>query len=104
MLMTEQEKDQLMSVLRPFIYDPLVEWSKTTSTGKKRGKAQIDTGEITNEQAMTHVQTIEGRLSSEPNPNKGLWLSTEGTIQDLITEATDERNLARMYAGWAAFF
>lgn len=33
-----------------------------------------------------------------------LSLSTEGHVQDLISEATDERNLAKMYVGWAAYF
>lgn len=40
----------------------------------------------------------------EAGMGKGLWLSTEGHVQDLISEATDEKNLARMYVGWAAFF
>lgn len=51
-----------MCILRPFIYDPLVEWSKPPSAGKRKGK-HSDTGEATNEQAMTHVQTIENRLT-----------------------------------------
>ena len=52
-----------MSILRPFIYDPLVEWSKPQTSGKRKGKNQSDTGEVTNEQAMNHVQTIENRLT-----------------------------------------
>jgi len=48
-----------MSILRPFVYDPLVEWSKPTP---KRSK-KCDTGEVTNEQARTHIQAIEDRLT-----------------------------------------
>lgn len=100
-----------MSVLRPFIYDPLVEWSKSGSTsGKRKGKNQTaDTGEMTNEQAITHINTIEERLGSSSSSNsdsedRGLSLSIEGRVQDLIHEATDEKNLARMYAGWSAYY
>jgi len=51
-----------MSILRPFIYDPLVEWSKPQTSGKRKGK-HSDTGEVTNEQAKTHVQDIQNRLT-----------------------------------------
>ena len=49
---------------------------------------------------MQQMLVVEGEASQE----KGLWLSTEGHVQDLISEATDEKNLARMYVGWAAYF
>lgn len=95
-----------MSVLKPLIYDPLVEWSNKSSTaamaGKRKAKHQNETGEVTNEQALMHVQSIESRLDRETD-NKALTLSIEGRVQDLISEATDTRNLARMYAGWAAY-
>ena len=55
-----------MSILRPLIYDPLVEWSKPqTTAGKRKGKHQNETGEVTNEQAMNHVRTIEKRLTGQ---------------------------------------
>ena len=49
----------IYSVLKPFVYDPLVEWSKTP-----RGQRQppTDTGEITNEQvspSVPHVSVIK---------------------------------------------
>ena len=55
-----------MSILRPLIYDPLVEWSKPqTTAGKRKGKHQNESGEVTNEQAMSHVRTIEKRLTGQ---------------------------------------
>ena len=42
MRIMRDERDALMSVLKPFIHDPLVEWSK----GDKNAK---NTGEINNE-------------------------------------------------------
>ena len=104
-----QEKDQLMSVLRPLIYDPLVEWSKTDTGGAKRkSKNQSsDSGEVTSDLAITHIKNIEERLGSssaaDSGEDRGLSLSIEGRIQDLIHDATDEKNLARMYAGWSAY-
>lgn len=40
-----KEKDTLLSVLKPFVHDPLVEWSK-----KSANKGRTETGEIKNEQ------------------------------------------------------
>ncbi|GFU19135.1 hypothetical protein NPIL_402701 [Nephila pilipes] len=93
--------DALMSVLRPFVHDPLVEWSRS-----KHSKAQHDSGEITNEQGLTHVKDIELRLHGiikYKNKQQGLPLSIEGQVNHLIQEAVDIRNLSQMYIGWAAY-
>ncbi|KAG8185459.1 hypothetical protein JTE90_019718 [Oedothorax gibbosus] len=93
--------DALMSVLRPFVHDPLVEWSRS-----KHSKAQHDTGEITNEQGLTHVKDIELRLNGiikYKNKQQGLPLSIEGQVNHLIQEAVDLKNLSQMYIGWAAY-
>ncbi|KAK6188750.1 hypothetical protein SNE40_004864 [Patella caerulea] len=97
------QMDTLMSVLRPFIYDPLVEWSKP-SRGQRSNPT--DTGEISNEQAMNHVQNIEHRLKGilkNKTKPRGLPLSIEGHVNHLIQEATDEKNLCQMYIGWAPY-
>ncbi|XP_025077039.1 serine/threonine-protein kinase ATR-like isoform X1 [Pomacea canaliculata] len=100
------QTDPLMSVLKPFIYDPLVEWSKPTSRDRRLNQA-AETGEITNEQALTCVQNIEDRLRGIlklKSKARGLPLSIEGHVKYLIQEATDEKNLCQMYIGWAAFY
>ncbi|GIY34757.1 hypothetical protein CDAR_97931 [Caerostris darwini] len=92
--------DALMSVLRPFVHDPLVEWSR------KPSKVQHDTGEITNEQGLTHVKDIELRLNGiikNKHKQQGLPLSIEGQVNHLIQEAVDIKNLSQMYIGWAAY-
>lgn len=112
------QMDPLMSVLKPFVYDPLVEWSKPV---KPQGQRSIivpgqrsmveNTGEINNELAMTHVQNIEDRLkgllksTSKQGPAKprSVALSIEGHVNHLINEATNERNQCQMYIGWAAY-
>ncbi|XP_076443272.1 serine/threonine-protein kinase ATR-like isoform X2 [Babylonia areolata] len=97
------QTDSLMSILKPFIYDPLVEWSKPSRDMRSN---PTDTGEITNEQALNHVQNIEDRLrgilKSKTKP-RGLPLSIEGHVNYLIQEATNEHNLCQMYIGWAAY-
>nr|KAG5699557.1 hypothetical protein BaRGS_033753 [Batillaria attramentaria] len=101
------QTDPLMSILKPFIYDPLVEWSKSRGQGQTRSNpAATETGEITNEQALNHVQNIEDRLRGilkNKRKAQSLPLSIEGHVNYLIQEATDEKNLSLMYIGWAAF-
>ncbi|XP_045160246.2 serine/threonine-protein kinase ATR-like [Mercenaria mercenaria] len=98
-----KESEPLMSVLKPFVYDPLVEWSKP-SRGHRHNPTE--SGEITNEQGRVHVQNIEQRLQGILNKGtkrSGLALSVEGHVNHLIREATDENNLCQMYIGWAAY-
>jgi len=97
------QMDPLMSVLKTFIYDPLVEWSKQP---RSRGSAAAESGEIRNEKAQTHVNNIEDRLRGilkSKTKLRGLPLSVEGHVSHLIKEATDENNLCQMYIGWAAY-
>ncbi|CAL4085915.1 unnamed protein product [Meganyctiphanes norvegica] len=99
MRVMREEREALMSVLRPFIHDPLVEWSR----GNKSAK---NTGEIKNEKAVSNVSKIESRLSGQNDKkSRGLNipLSVEGQCNILIEEATNIDNLAQMYIGWAAY-
>ncbi|XP_071354256.1 serine/threonine-protein kinase ATR [Trachinotus anak] len=102
-LMRDQ-REPLMSVLKTFLHDPLVEWSKQ---GKGLSKAQAnETGEIVNEKAKTHVCDIEQRLQGvikSRNKVLGLPLSIEGHVHYLIQEATDDKMLCQMYLGWGPY-
>uniref|UniRef100_A0A8C9T6S1 Serine/threonine-protein kinase ATR n=1 Tax=Scleropages formosus TaxID=113540 RepID=A0A8C9T6S1_SCLFO len=102
-LMRDQ-REPLMSVLKTFLHDPLVEWSKPV---KGTSKIQAnESGEIVNEKAKTHVLDIEQRLQGViKNRNKvmGLPLSIEGHVHYLIQEATDENLLCQMYLGWGPY-
>uniref|UniRef100_A0A3P9LDR2 Serine/threonine-protein kinase ATR n=1 Tax=Oryzias latipes TaxID=8090 RepID=A0A3P9LDR2_ORYLA len=97
-LMRDQ-REPLM-VLKTFLHDPLVEWSKQT---KGLSKTQVhETGEI----AKTHVCDIEQRLLGvikSRNKVLGLPLSIEGHVHYLIQEATDEKLLCQMYLGWGPY-
>ncbi|XP_076013772.1 serine/threonine-protein kinase ATR [Genypterus blacodes] len=102
-LMRDQS-EPLMSVLKTFLHDPLVEWSKQA---KGLSKAQAnETGEIVNEKAKTHVCDIEQRLQGvikSRNKVLGLPLSIEGHVHYLIQEATDDKLLCQMYLGWGPY-
>ncbi|XP_060690494.1 serine/threonine-protein kinase ATR [Hemiscyllium ocellatum] len=102
-LMRDQ-REPLMSVLKTFLHDPLVEWSKPV-----KGSTKVqpnETGEVINEKAKTHVQDIEKRLHGvikTRNKVKGLPLSIEGHVHYLIQEATNINLLCQMYLGWAPY-
>ncbi|MBZ3872591.1 Serine/threonine-protein kinase ATR [Sciurus carolinensis] len=102
-LMRDQ-REPLMSVLKTFLHDPLVEWSKPV---KGHSKATLnETGEVVNEKAKTHVLDIEQRLQGvikTRNRVTGLPLSIEGHVHYLIQEATDENLLCQMYLGWTPY-
>ncbi len=113
------EIDTLLSVLKPFVHDPLLEWSK-----KSGNKGRTDLGEIKNEQvllfsilsllsrfstylfdelqiqALEHVGNIEARLQGlflQSKSNKMKYkLSVEGQVNQLIAEATNHDNLCQM--------
>ncbi|XP_066475341.1 serine/threonine-protein kinase ATR [Tiliqua scincoides] len=102
-LMRDQ-REPLMSVLKTFLHDPLVEWSKPVR-GNTKTPAN-ETGEIVNEKAKTHVLDIDQRLQGVIKTRsrvKGLPLSIEGHVHHLIQDATDENLLCQMYVGWAAY-
>ncbi|KAF3845218.1 hypothetical protein F7725_008381, partial [Dissostichus mawsoni] len=103
-LMRDQ-REPLMSVLKTFLHDPLVEWSKPAKGGLSRTQAN-ETGEIVNEKAKTHVCDIDQRLQGvikSRNKVLGLPLSIEGHVHYLIQEATDDKLLCQMYLGWGPY-
>ncbi|GBP59965.1 hypothetical protein EVAR_84465_1 [Eumeta japonica] len=91
----------LMSVVGPFVYDPLVGW------GRQAGRpAPIDCGERTNEKALENIKHIRQRLNGmvrTKNKHLSLSLSPEGQVKELIEEATSVHNLCQMYMGWGPY-
>ncbi|CAH1797711.1 unnamed protein product [Owenia fusiformis] len=105
MRVMRDQMDPLMSVLKTFIFDPLVEWAGKPTKGRSNSS---ETGEIKNDQAQMNVQNIECRMKGELKANKhkrsrGLPLSIEGHVNHLIKESTKDENLCAMYIGWAAY-
>ncbi|XP_025264576.1 serine/threonine-protein kinase ATR [Camponotus floridanus] len=100
MRVLRQESSTLLSVLTPFVYDPLVSWHKNQPG---------DAAEKTNEKAVEHIKNIEQRLkglirySVRKAENIALHLSVEGQTNHLILEATSIDNLCQMYFGWGPY-
>ena len=111
-----KQKDVLMSSLRPFVYDPLVDWLPKDGGGdSKRSKAgdkSKETGEVVNETAVETLKNISNRLkglidekkkSMDTMSSSHIPLSVAGQVQHLIKEATAYENLSQMYHGWAPY-
>merc|ERR1719510_1759048 len=111
-----KQKDVLMSSLRPFVYDPLVDWlPKNGDSGEnkrtKAGDKSKETGEVVNETAVETLNNISNRLKGLIDEKKKgggdtlnfnhIPLSVSGQTHHLIKEATSYNNLSQMYHGWA---
>ncbi|KAJ8944483.1 hypothetical protein NQ314_009467 [Rhamnusium bicolor] len=90
-----------MSIVTPFVYDPLVSWPRNMSA-----LPSVHNAERTNEQAVDHIKNIELRLQGKVKTrNRTLLipLSVEGQTNYLINEAVSVDNLCQMYMGWGPY-
>lgn len=106
-----KNKDTLLSVLEPFLKDPVINLKSSKSSEKYKDSAKDS------------IAKIEGRLNGVynlKNPNKknvkrqdrdgysnneddhanSTQLSVEGQVQKMIMEATSHENLVQVYIGW----
>ena len=107
-----KEKEVLMSMLRPFVFDPLVDWTKgarvaggTESTVEGRECLRRVEERLTGTEATTSIrERLECRKKGKA-PEKSLQepLSVVGHVARLTEQARDFDNLACMYSGWAPF-
>jgi serine/threonine-protein kinase ATR len=111
-------KDTLLSVLEPFIKDPVIDWKRHRSQ-QSSSHPNVDSFH----EARRSISIIRERLSGVynlRNPNfkkyrnvilasgintkettmEVLPLSVEGQVQKLCTEATKTENLVQLYIGW----
>ena len=109
-----KEKDVLMSTLRPFACDPLIDWVKESRDKGEKEARGVDIG-------LGHLKRVEDRLTgvvtSRLEKNKGKEkevdkkkqaltshpLSVQGQVDYVVSEAMDPDNLAVMYWGWAPY-
>jgi len=102
-----ENKDTLMTVLGPFIHDPLVEWEdekrkieRQVNRRHAHTRSQIDLRVL----AKTALSSIEKKLRGIHGTSKDRVekeVSTSNLVQMLVQEATDNANLGKMYPGWA---
>jgi serine/threonine-protein kinase ATR len=93
-----QHKGALMTSAETFLADPLVEWTKGSSSRSDEQGAPA---------AQDALATIEGRLSGTlagVASTPCLQLSVEGQVAALLAEAMNHENLGRMYIWWMPWF
>ena len=110
-----KEEYSIMTILDVLRYDPLVSWSVSPLRMKRMQEDQEEVGDEDAE-GRVRAQRKEGGKAGEKDEEgeaeraltvvkKKLSksLSVAATVNELIQQATDERNLALLFAGWAAY-
>lgn len=113
-----EHRETLLSVLEPFLKDPVINWKRQRSQQKQGSKSTSGGGSV---EAKRSVKVIDGRLRGiynlrNPNMKKIprtdgvvdqedemsniLPLSVEGQVHRMISEATSHENLVQLYVGW----
>ena len=101
------ESYSIMTILDVLRYDPLYQWSLSPLRLKRMQDAQ------TENPALPGGEGVEGKKDNEPGEadraltvvamKRSTSVSVTATVNELIQQATDERNLAVLFAGWAAY-
>lgn len=107
-----EEKDGIMTILNVLRYDPLYSWTisplrarrlqndgaedpsrpgSTNGSGAPRTALQMQTSRDEASEAERALATVEKKLAKT--------LSVQAVVNELIQQATDERNLAVLFAG-----
>ncbi|XP_026682047.1 serine/threonine-protein kinase atr [Diaphorina citri] len=93
-------KEQLLSVLKPFLYDPLVNW-------QGRGFKGNENAEMTNSEAKIFLENIEGRLQGElvvrDRFGQCSHLSKQVGHQLLLSRGILHQSNHLLYRRWALF-
>ena len=105
------ESYSIMTVLDVLRYDPLYQWTVSPVRAKRMQQAQSE--QQPSEDGDTLSTGTKKKDTDEPNEadralsvvTKKLSqaLSVTAAVNELIQQATDDRNLAVLYAGWAAY-
>ncbi|KAM0271737.1 hypothetical protein ACHAPA_002502 [Fusarium lateritium] len=111
-----EEQYSIMTILDVLRFDPLYTWSISPLRLAKLQKARHNDDNLIDDE-QSEAETKKGKKAAghvnEPSEadraleivRKKLskTLSVTATVNDLINQATDERNLAVLYSGWAAY-
>ncbi len=126
-----RDQESIMTILDVLRYDPLYSWSispvrlQKMQENAEQAAAAAAAGNVTDtnatgttDGAIADARVAVGALSARKDLNEpseadraltvvakklGKSLSVEATVNELIRQATDERNLAVLYCGWAAY-
>ncbi|CAK3858781.1 serine threonine- kinase tel1 [Lecanosticta acicola] len=104
-----EDKDSIMTLLNVLRYDPLYSWTVSPLRAKKMQEA-LETGHSRriNDDTPSRKREEEAgeadRALSIVEKKLSKTLSTAAAVNELIQAATDEKNLATLFHGWAAWF
>jgi serine-protein kinase ATM len=113
-----QDQYSIMTILDVLRYDPLYSWSisplrlqRMQENKKQEADGQAGEGDgaagtgltaLANRKAVNNPSEADRALTVVAR-KLGKSLSVEATVNELIQQAVDERNLAVLYCGWAAY-
>ncbi|KAK5989152.1 Serine/threonine-protein kinase TEL1 [Cladobotryum mycophilum] len=110
-----EEQYSIMTILDVLRYDPLYSWTVSPVRLAKLQKARQDDDGTVDDTDQADAEAKKGKKLGGNEPSEGdralevvrkklsKALSVTATVNDLINQATDERNLAVLYSGWAAY-
>ncbi|KAI9894288.1 MAG: Serine/threonine-protein kinase tel1 [Vezdaea aestivalis] len=105
------ESDGIMTVLDVLRYDPLYSWTMSPVRRKRIQEAQsLDQlsgrdpkAKQARQKSMVDEPSEADRALSVVKRKLSKGLSVAATVNELIQQASDEQNLAVVFAGWAAY-
>ncbi|KAI9052230.1 hypothetical protein LZ554_003587 [Drepanopeziza brunnea f. sp. 'monogermtubi'] len=103
-----KESYTIMAILDVLRYDPLYSWSVSPIRMAKiqEGQSVALAADITNPAEKKDRVSEAGEASralAVVGKKLSKTLSVTATVNDLINQATDEKNLALLFSGWAAY-
>ncbi|KAI0526556.1 phosphatidylinositol 3 [Xylaria bambusicola] len=111
-----EETYSIMTILDVLRYDPLYSWSiSPVRVAKLQDPRRDEAGDdpesevdskkknIMNKNGIVNEPSEADRALEVVRKKLSKTLSVTATVNDLINQATDERNLAVLYSGWAAY-
>jgi len=104
----------IMTVLDVLRYDPLYSWtiSPARSARAQHEQAELTGGDSAGSAKLAKTEVEKDGKDDMDEADRALMvvrkklsktLSVEATVNDLINQATSERNLALLFHGWAAY-
>ncbi|KAJ5656271.1 hypothetical protein N7507_008221 [Penicillium longicatenatum] len=103
-----QESYSIMTILDVLRYDPLYSWTVSPLRMKKMQDNQEAGDGLpvlpgTTDQSSSNEPSEADRALTVVAKKLSKTLSVTATVNELIQQATDERNLAMLYCGWASY-
>ena len=105
-----EDKENIMTLLNVLRYDPLYTWTLSPLRAKRIQEQSVQNGVNGGDtpQASSKKKDQEAgeadRALSVVEKKLAKTMSTAATVNELIQQATEVRNLATLFHGWAAYW